>query len=300
MVEVFDTTKMICEDLKRWGFKVATCQKHPCEYDVFRWQGSAGSKPDILFYDPLYENELFNPDFVPKDIHKIRAGFIETKTGDHFGELMNGVKQNSRYYKYFLTGKVKCFIGNEQLFNADVFLLVSRWSHTGMLYRGDEPHTPLPLNHLTERYNMLFPPHTMDIHSFQRDQQREIREKLRNEKFNIPKNKLKIETGIMISRIPFFENNQISDEYYAWIGNKILPVVTESKFSADWIETQLKFHAETDKALLGETWLNKQGWFPKSVLKLSTFNDRIVFNKWYRVLVKLSFYYRNQDMFGIK
>jgi len=299
MTEIFDTTRMICEDLKRWGYKVATNQKHARNYPVFHWQGTGGSKPDIFFMDPLYGNEICDAHFIPKNIYHIRAGFIETKSGDHFGELMNGVKQNSRYYKYFLTNKVKCFVGKRQIQNVDVFLLATRWSPTGMLYRGDDEQISQPINYLTERYNMVYPPHTMDLHSFQRDRQKEIREQLRNEKFIIPNNRIKVQAGIMISKIPLHEDQKVSDEYYAWIGRTILPVVAKSKYSTEWIDTQLKFHDEREKALLVETKLRKKGWLPRSVLKFPINLDSIELNKWYRVGISSSFYFKRRDLFGI-
>lgn len=150
----------------------------------------------------------------------------------------------------------------------DVFLLATRWFQTGMLYKGDDEHSPQPLAFLSERYKMLFSPYTTAIHSFQRILQQEVREELRNEGFNIPRNKLKTQTGIMISKIPFDENLTVSDEYYAWIGNRILPVITKSKYEPEWTETMLKFHDESELELFVETKLGKKDWFPKSLLKL--------------------------------
>lgn len=92
-MEIFDLTKKICEDLKRRGYKVATNQKHICNYPVFHWHGTGGAKPDILFWDDKYEDEIFNPDFIPKSISYIRVGFIETKTGNNLGDLMKATGQ---------------------------------------------------------------------------------------------------------------------------------------------------------------------------------------------------------------
>ena len=82
---------------------LATNKKNTLGLPRFHSSGVGNSVPDLFFWDPDYEEKIFNPQHVPKEIHNIRAGFVELKTGDHFGDLVDGVLQNTRYYGYYIT-----------------------------------------------------------------------------------------------------------------------------------------------------------------------------------------------------
>ncbi len=299
MAETIDSTWTISNDLIKAGYKVATNKKNTLGLSQFHCHGVGNSVPDIFFWDPDYEDEIFNTKHIPKQLRHIRAGFGEIKSGDHFGELIDGVIQNTRYYRYFITEKAHISINGHRVHNVDAFLLATTWSRTGMLYKGDEELVPQPIPYMSEKYNFIVPPHTMMLHSLQRKFQKLKRKNLRNEGLKIPSNKLKIQTGIMISKIPFDESSKISYEYYAWMGNKLLPILANAKYKPEYIRTKVKVHCLTEKAVLAETKYQKIDWFPKSQIKFSNEIKSITMGEWYNIEVALWYYKKKEDIFGI-
>ena len=96
-----------------------------------------------------------------------------------------------------------------------------------MLYRGDEDFHSITLNYLSENCNARFYPYTQAIHSFCRVWQKESRQSLRRDlKFSIPPNRTKMQTGVMFCKEPLYED-VISEEYYAWMGDKFIPILAE-------------------------------------------------------------------------
>ncbi|TET06265.1 MAG: hypothetical protein E3J83_06165 [Candidatus Atribacteria bacterium] len=283
----------------RVGYNVATNKKNTLDLPRFHCTGVGNSVPDIFFWDPDYEDEIFNLVHIPRQLQHIRAGFGELKFGDHFSELINGVIQNTRYYGYFITNNAQISINGERIHNVDAFLLATNWSRTGMLYKGDEDLLPNPIPYMSEKYNFVVPPFTMMMHSLQRKFQNLERKKLRNEGLTIASNKLKVQTGIMISKIPYNENSKISYEYYAWMGNKLLPIVANDKYNPEYIRTKVKVHGMTEKAVLAETVYQKMDWFPKSQIKFSDEIKSIKIGEWYNIEVALWYYKKMENMFGI-
>ena len=60
LAETNDTTQIISSDLTRAGFKTATNKKNTLGLPRFHCHGVGNSVPDILFWDPDYEDEIFN------------------------------------------------------------------------------------------------------------------------------------------------------------------------------------------------------------------------------------------------
>jgi hypothetical protein len=296
--ETFDLTRKISEDLLKSGYNVATNKKNTIGLPVFHSKGVGNSVPDLFIWEEKYENEIFDEDFTPKEVNHIRAAFIELKTGEKSGDLIDAIFQNTRYYSYFVTNKAIISIDNNIICNVDSFLVATRWSPTGMLYKGDEDLPSRPIPYISERYNILFKPITQILHALQRKEQKRTRLKILNNKLVIPTNKTQVQTGIMHAKIPYDES-KISYEYYAWIGNKILPLQANSNNRNEYIQIKLKIHRTTEKAVYAETRLNKFDYFPKSVLKFHKKYENIDFNKWYDFGIARWFYHARASVFGI-
>lgn len=295
-METIDTTEKVTKDLISAGYKVAENKKNSHGNPQFHTRGAGNSVPDIFFWDEAYEEEIFNPKFIPNKRNHIRAGFIELKTGDHSGELWSGVIQNTRYYSYFITNKAFVSVNGKNIHNVDVFLLGTAWSRMGMIYKGDEGYLPKPIKFFSEKYNAVMMPCTKLIHSWQRKFQKMKNLELMNEKKQIARNKMNVETGIMISKIPFNENEKISYEYYAWIGNRFLPMLAKQNRQPELITTRVKVINETEKAIQIETKLQEQTWLPKSQIKSECLFEKDV---WVNIRIPLWLYSKNGNIFGI-
>jgi hypothetical protein len=222
-METNDITKLVSKDLIEAGYNVATNKQNTLGLKQFHTHGVGNSVPDLFFWN---SDTVFDPDFIPDGMNTIRAGFVELKTGNHIEELLDGVEKNSRYYGYFISEKAIFTIDGNQIHNVDCFLFATGWSRTGMIYKGDDSLMPQYIRYISDRYDILIPPYTIMVHSVQRQFQKLKRVELRNMKIQIKPNKLKVETGIMFSKIPFDVNLPVTYEYYAWLGNRIRPVLT--------------------------------------------------------------------------
>lgn len=297
--ETLDITRMITENLSLQGYISATNKRNTLGLPQFHTKGVGNSVPDIFFYHPEYKDEIFNPDFVPNPNPVIRAGFIELKSGKHLSDLLDGASQVATYYRYFISNKAKVFLEGSQIHNVDCFVLATDWSPFGMIYKGDDTLFPLPVSYISEKYDILISPFTLMIHSLIRYFQKIQREQLRKRKMLIPKNKLNVEAGIMISKIPYDENLSISYEYYTWLGNRIKPVVAKSRYSEEYTKVRVKILGIKDKALNIETKLKKQLWIPRSLIKSSMHSTQLIIEQWTDLEIIRWFHKNNESLFGI-
>lgn len=293
-METIDTTRLVSEDLIRAGYIVFLNKKNTLGLPQFHTQGVGNSVPDLFFYDPFYSDEIFDPDFIPRIRTTIRAGFLELKSGDHLERLIDAINMLTQYYGNFITEKAKFFIEGKQIHNVDCFLLATEWSRTGMLYKGDEDRIPKPIPFISEKYNIAVHPHTMDLHSFQRYLKKKKRIELRNLKEKILPNKINTETGIMICKNPLDETIKVSYEYYAWMGNKIKPVLTKPRFLDEIIKTKGRIQKETEKAIYIESKRNRHLWLPKSKIKYNK-NEA---EDWQDIEIPRWLYKKNEEIFG--
>lgn len=298
-METVNVTQTVAEDLMRVGYNVATNKKNTLGLPMFSARGVGNSKPDIFFWDPEYENEIFDQNFIPKNIYHIRAGFIELKIGDKFGVILDGIQQNTMYYTHFITNRGKYSINGREIHNVDIVILGTLWSRTGMIYKGDENYIPCPLPFLTERYNFLTYPFTMAVHSMQRKEQGKEISKLRNSKISIAKNKMIVETGIMISKTPISDNEKISYEYYAWLGNRLFPMTARKNFNQEYIKTKVKVLSIYEKSIYIETLNRENDWLPKSQVVLDKKLDSIEIGEIIDVKIPLWLYKRKEKSFGL-
>lgn len=298
-METLDITRMTTENVGFGGYVSATNKQNTLGLPQFHTKGVGNSVPDVFFYDPEYKDEIFSPDFVPMASPVIRAGFIELKSGEHLGDLIDGASKVARYYRYFISNKAKVFLDGSQIHNVDCFVLATDWSPSGMIYKGDDTLFPLPISYISEKYNIMISPFTLMIHSLIRYFQKIERDQLRKSKMIIPKNKLNVETGIMISKIPYDENLSISYEYYAWLGNRIKPVVVKSKNSEEYIKVRVRILGIKEKALYIETKLKKQLWILISLIKSSMYSTQIIIGEWTDLEIVRWFHKNNESLFGI-
>ncbi|MFW9939393.1 MAG: hypothetical protein ACFFFT_00035 [Candidatus Thorarchaeota archaeon] len=296
-METFNTTKIITDDLRIAGYKTALNKRNTLGLPQFHTQGVGNSVPDIFFWDPRYEELIFSDSYVPNNSFQIRAGFIETKSGDHLKELIEGVLQNVRYYGYFISNKAKVTVKERLISNIDCFLVGTKWSRTGMIYKRDEFIIPEPIPFISEAYNVLIPPYTAMFHGLVRYFQQLKREELRSLKLNIDPHKLKVQTGIMFCKIPYDENLSISDEYYAWIGNKMKVLSTNPNLTDQFIETQVYVHKIVEEAVLVETKINEKLWIPKD--QINNYMGLIEDDEYHRIKISRHFYKRKEKHFGI-
>ncbi|MFX1464628.1 MAG: hypothetical protein ACFFBF_16520, partial [Promethearchaeota archaeon] len=154
-METLDLTKIITRDLEKAGFISFLNKKNTLGLPQFHTQGVGSSVPDLFFYDPYYESEILDRDFLPKNRTTIRAGFLELKPGDHYGKLIEGAFNLTRYYGYFITEKAKFFINGKMVQNVDCFLIGTGWSRNGMIYKGDEDLPSQSIPYISERYNIV-------------------------------------------------------------------------------------------------------------------------------------------------
>ena len=298
-METVDVTQTVAEDLMRVGYNVATNKRNTLGLPIFTARGVGNSKPDLFFWDPEFENEIFSDSFIPKKIDQIRDGFIELKTGNKFSEILDGIKQNTMYYTHFITNKGIFSINGQQIHSVDVFVLGTLWSRTGMIYKGDENCIPRPLPYLTERYNFLTYPFTMSVHSMHRTEQKYEKFKLRNSKISIAKNKIKVETGIMISKTPVNDNDKISYEYYAWLGNRLFPITVKDSYNQEYIKTKVKVLDISEKAFYIETLNRENEWLPKSQVLIDKKLKSIEIGEWLDVKIPLWLYKKREKSFGL-
>ena len=298
-LETVDVTQTVAEDLMRVGYNVATNKRNTMGLPIFTARGVGNSKPDLLFWDPEFENEIFSHSFFPKKIYHIRAGFIELKTGDKFNVILDGIKQNTMYYTHFITNKSIFSINGRQIHNVDVFILGTLWSRTGMIYKGDENYIPRPLPYLTERYNFLTYPYTMAVHSMHRKEQRDGKSKLRNSKISIAKNKMIVETGIMISKTPINDNDKISYEYYAWLGNRLIPMTTKESYNQEYIKTKVKVLDIREKVFYVETLNRENEFLSKGQVLIDRELESIEIGEWIDVKIPLWLYKKKEKSFGL-
>jgi len=298
-LETLDVTQIVAEDLMREGYIVATNKTNTLGLPIFTARGVGNSKPDLFFWDPEFENEIFSQSFIPKKISHIRAGFIELKTGDKLRVIFDGIKQNTMYFSHFITNKSIFSINGQQICNVDVFVLGTLWSRTGMIYKGDEDCIPRPLPYLTEKHNFLTHPHTLSVLSAHRTEQSHEKFRLRNSKITIAKNKMKVETGIMISKTPINDNDEVSYEYYAWLGNRLFPMTTKKDHYQEYIKTKVKVLDITEKAFYTETLNRENEWLPKSQVLIEKGLDSIEIGEWIDVKIPLWLYKKREKSFGL-
>ena len=294
-METFDVIRMFAKAMLRAGYEVYYDKKNSLGLPVFHVQGVGSSRFDLLIIDPAFKKEVFNPNYIPRRITRIRVAGVETKPGAHWNQLIEGAQQIAQYYKQFISGKMKIIVEEGQIYNMDAILLGSRWSPLGMLYRGDEDLPSITLNYLSENKNARFYPYTQAIHSFCRVWQKVAQQSLRREmKFPILLNKTNVQTGVMFCKEPLY-GDSISEEFYAWMGNSFLPILAKSNHYEEKIYVLLKIHYASDGAYYCETSINKQDYIPKSVIEIP---NEVEFKKWIKVKIIRWFYRKHRDLFG--
>ena len=298
-METINATQVIAEDILREGYNVATNKTNTLGLPIFTAKGVGNSKPDLFFWDPEFENEIFNKNYIPKKSYYIRAGFIELKTGDKLQAILEGIKQNIMYFSNFITNRGLFLINGQHIHNVDVFLLGTLWSRTGMIYKGDETCHSISIPYITERYNFLTYPYTMSVHSMHRIEQKYEKSKLRNSKMIILRNKLNVETGIMISKIPINEDEKISYEYYAWLGNRLIPMTVKDNQYQEYITTKVKVLNIRNEAFSVETLNREIEWLPKSQIQISKKLELIQIGEWIDVKIPLWLYKKKEKSFGL-
>jgi hypothetical protein len=296
-METIDTTKTIAETLSECGFKVATNKKNPLGLPRFHATGVGNSVSDLFFWNPAFEAELFDPRFIPADLHKIRAGFIETKPGQHRGEILDGIVQNSRYYRYFKDGDARFFLEDREIHNVDVFLVGSNWSPFGMLCKAEERHQPETVTFLTDRHEARFMPCTILYHGMQRRLQEEEDRRILVEKRIVPANHRLIETGVLASKIPRDPTLKLTFEFWAWIGNTYLPLITADSTRSDSVETMVLLQEVRERAVYVETQSSEKVWLPRSQIQYDgTLDDAE--RKWIKIRVQRWLYNKQCKLFG--
>ena len=115
----------------------------------------------------------------------------------------------------------------------------------------------------------------------------------------IPRNKINVETGILISKIPYDENLKVTYEFYAWLGRRIKPIITKSNYSDDYIRVRVKVLTLGVKAIKIETKLKKHLWVPKSLIKSNNNFNAITTGEWYNIEITRWFYKGKDNIFGI-
>lgn len=298
-METLETTRRITETLQNLGYIVATNKRNTLGLPQFHTHGVGNSVPDLYFYNPLYTNEIHDPDFIPSKNNYIRNGFVELKSGEHLEDIIEGASQIIRYLDYFITNKAHVFIDGKQIQNVDCFVLATGRSPFGMIYKGDDTLFPLPVSYISEKYEMLVSPFTLMVHSLIRYFQKMKMTEIRRNRIRIPKNKMNVETGIMISKIPYDENLKITYEFYAWLGRRVKPITTQRNYSGEYVRFRGKILTIRDKSLHIETKMKKTLWIPKSVIKTNHILDNLTTGKWYNLKIAHWFYRKKNDSFGI-
>ena len=280
------------------GYNVALNKRNLFGLPQFHTHGVGNSVPDIFFWDPNFEDEIFNNKIILHNTSHIKAGFIETKSGDHLGGLIDAVMQNVRYYGYFVSDKAKIFVEGKQICNINCFLVGTKWSRTGMLYKQDGYLPPQPIPFISEAYNVAIPPYSIMLHSLERKLQQQKQRELRNMKLVINPIKSKVQTGIMICKIPYDENSEkkISYEYYGWLGKTMKILSTRQNDGKEFIATKILVRKISKGAVLIETKTKEALWIPKSqIYDLPSLTEKEI----YRIKISRLFYKRKEKQFGI-
>ncbi|MFX1454279.1 MAG: hypothetical protein ACFFDB_02790 [Promethearchaeota archaeon] len=292
--EINDTTWKVCNKLLGEGYEVALNQKNSYGFPVFHSSGTNRSVPDILLYDPVYKEVLFNyEDTYINKTNKILAGFIETKKGDKLNNIFKGNSQILQYYIYWTTEQCNFYLNKKKLTHIDIYALATDYSSEGMLYHGDSGFRPKKLLYLSDRYDILFYPYTHSIFtSLMNEKTRELK---RMREKNMVIRRPETELGIIFSRIPQL-NGPVTDEFWFWSGSNLRPLTTKKKMNVIKINTEIK--ATTAQAAKVENLEGDCIWLPKSeILENITIQD-IGTKK--TLNISLWLYNRNQSFFGIK
>jgi hypothetical protein len=300
-METMDVTRIISEILMKLGFVVATNKRNTLGLPRFHTQGVGNSVPDLFFYNPDYEEEIFDPNYIPLKNHIIRGGFLELKSGEHLIDIIDGASQIVRYYGYFITNKAKVYFNGKLIHNVDCFLLATGWSPSGMIYKGDDTLFPLAVSYISERYEIVFTPFTLMLHSLIRYFQKNKKNDLRRNRLRIPSNKMNVETGIMISKIPSDENLEITYEFYAWLGRDVDAVTTNFTETdiVDFIKVVVKILEIRKKSIKVETILKKDLWIPVSLIRINGDLEKLRTGRQYSFEIPHWFYDDKKDFFGI-
>ena len=115
-LETFDVIRIFAKAMKRAGYEVYHDKENNLDLPVFHVQGVGSSRFDLLIIDPAFKKEIFNPNHVPTRVNRIRAAGIEAKQGEHWNQLIEGTQQIAQYYKQFVSGKMKIFVEENQLY----------------------------------------------------------------------------------------------------------------------------------------------------------------------------------------
>ncbi len=284
--------------MKNAGYKATLNKINSFGLPQFHTQGVGNSVPDIFFWDPNFENEIFSKEFIPYNTSQIKAGFIETKSGEHLGELIDAVMQNARYYGYFVSDKAKVFVEGNQIFNINCFLVGTKLSRNGMLYKGDEYLPPQPIPFISEAYNIVIPPYSIMLHSLVRKFQKIERNRLRSMKIVLNPIKSDVQTGIMVCKTPYDDNmdNEISYEYYSWLGKTMKVLSTRQNDGKEFIATNILIKKISKDAILIETKINEELWIPKSqIYDISGLTEK----ETYQIKISRLFYKRKEKQFGV-
>ncbi len=160
-MEEIDTTLLIALKLQEAGFKVFMNKQNPWNIPVFHVQGGNGSKPDLLTYNPRYEKYVLNPAWrgIPSPSPACFA--IELKSGDHLRDFSEGREQMGTYWARFSAGQVRYYIDQGTVCHIDCFLLATRYSPVGYLYKREPESRPLAWDYFTDEFGLLEYPMTM-------------------------------------------------------------------------------------------------------------------------------------------
>ncbi len=163
IIEEIDTTLLIALHLQKAGFKIFMNKQNGWNLPVFHVQGGNGSKPDLLAYNPRYENYVFNLDWRYPPPPAPACFTIELKTGDHLRDFAEGREQLVTYWGRFISRQVRYYTEKGTIQRIDCFLLATRYSPVGYLYKREPESRPLDWEYITDEFGFLEYPMTMAI-----------------------------------------------------------------------------------------------------------------------------------------
>ena len=291
--EINDVTWKISKNLLNEGYVVAINKKNPYNLPVFHSKGTGNSVPDILFFNPNYEEIVFgNINNSRNSTGHIIAGFIETKRGEELHKLYQGSSQITRYYIYWITGQSRFYFNDKELKYVDVFLLASGYSSQGMLYNGDDYYPPRCLSYLSDAYDMKMYPYTHGIYSSLRNEKKKEIKRTKDDKLIVKKPY--VELGILISKVPKF-GNYTTDEFWAWTRNRIRPLSIYKKGST--IKTRVKIKEINEDSIKVDNGENNSIWLPKFHLNSKISRQDVGTIKELEIPIWL--YNKNKHFFGL-
>ncbi len=288
-----DVTIRVSKDLEREGYVVALNKKNPYKLPVFHSSGTQNSVPDLFFYMKGYEDLVFRKhNNLGLYTNFIVSGFVELKKGDKLINIFRGVSQLCQYWSYYTTDQCRFFYNGKEIKYIQAFLLGTYYSFQGMLYRGDEMLEPQSLTYISDVHDVEIYPYTHAIHSSLRERRREKLTEIKTKGLKISKKQ--VDLGVVFAKVSKF-GDYISDEYWAWLGNRMKPLKKNAE--APCIQVKLRIVFITDKAIKVNNTTEESIWIPKSILMCVIREDDIGTIK--KFVIPLWFYSKNQWFFGL-